>query len=57
MALRAALEAGADAVYFGGPCFNARMRAENFTADTMRESVALCHAFGARAYMTLNTLL
>ena len=57
MALRAALEAGADAVYFGGPCFNARLRAENFTADTMRENVALCHAFGVKAYVTLNTLL
>ena len=56
-ALRAALEAGADAVYFGGPSFHARMRAENFTADTMRESIALCHAFGARAYITLNTLV
>jgi len=57
MALRAALEAGADAVYFGGPSFNARLRAENFGGDTMRESIALCHAFGARAYITLNTLL
>ena len=56
-ALRAAIEAGADAVYFGGPSFHARMRAENFTADTMRESIALCHAFGVRAYITLNTLL
>ena len=56
-ALRAALEAGADAVYFGGPSFHARMRAENFTAETMRESIALCHAFGAKAYITLNTLL
>ncbi len=56
-ALRAALEAGADAVYFGGTAFHARMRAENFTADTMRESITLCHAFGAKAYITLNTLL
>ncbi|MBQ9801572.1 MAG: U32 family peptidase [Clostridia bacterium] len=56
-ALRAAIEGGADAVYFGGPSFNARMRAANFTADTMRESIALCHAFGVRAYVTLNTLV
>ncbi len=56
-ALRAAIEAGADAVYFGGPSFNARMRAENFTDDSMRESIALCHAFGVRAYVTLNTLV
>lgn len=56
-ALAAAIEGGADAVYFGGPTFNARMRAENFTAKTMRENIRLCHAFGVRAYITMNTLL
>lgn len=56
-ALRAAIEGGADAVYFGGPSFNARMRAKNFTAEDMREGIALCHAFGVRAYVTLNTLV
>lgn len=56
-ALEAAIEAGADAVYFGGPAFNARMRAQNFTFDDMKESIALCHAFGVRAYVTLNTLV
>lgn len=55
-ALRAAIEGGADAVYFGGPTFNARMRATNFTSETMAESIALCHAFGVKAYVTLNTL-
>ena len=56
-ALAAAIEGGADAVYFGGPAFNARMRAENFNADNMRENIALCHAYGVRAYVTLNTLV
>jgi len=56
-ALSAAIEGGADAVYFGGPSFNARMRAKNFTYETMRENIALCHAFGVRAYVTLNTLV
>ncbi len=56
-ALRAALQGGADAVYFGGTAFNARLRAENFTADTMRESISLCHAYGTKAYLTLNTLM
>ncbi len=56
-ALKAALEGGADAVYFGGAAFNARLRAENFTPEVMRDSVALCHAFGAKAYLTLNTLV
>lgn len=55
-ALRAAIEGGADAVYFGGAAFNARMRAANFTADTMREAVSLCHAYGVKTYITLNTL-
>ena len=56
-ALRAALQGGADAVYFGGATFNARLRAENFNAENMSESVSLCHAFGAKAYLTLNTLI
>ncbi len=56
-ALKAALDAGADAVYFGGTDFNARLRAANFTPETMREAVKLCHAFGAKAYVTLNTLV
>ena len=55
-ALQAALDGGADAVYFGGTDFNARLRAENFTPDAMREGVKLCRAFGAQAYITLNTL-
>ena len=56
-ALSAAVEGGADAVYFGGPSFNARMRARNFTWDDMQKCIALCHAFGVRAYVTLNTLV
>ncbi len=56
-ALRAALQGGADAIYFGGSAFNARLRAENFTAENIKENVSLCHAFGARAYLTLNTLI
>ena len=56
-ALAAALDAGADAVYFGGTDFNARLRAANFTTEAMREAVKLCHAYGAKAYLTLNTLI
>ena len=54
--LEAALEGGADAVYFGGADFNARKNAHNFGADEMREAVKLAHAFGAKAYVTQNTL-
>jgi putative protease len=56
--LRAALAAGADAVYFGlDEGFNARGRAANFALDTLPATVALIHRAGARAYLTLNTLL
>lgn len=54
-ALAAAIEGGADAVYFGGGGFNARMLAQNFGGDAMAEAVARCHAYGVKAYVTLNT--
>jgi collagenase-like PrtC family protease len=53
--LRAALDAGADAVYFGLDQFNARRRARNFRADELVAVVDSIHAKGARAYLTLNT--
>lgn len=56
-ALDAAIEGGADAVYFGGSAFNARMLAQNFGGDAMAEATARCHAYGAKAYVTLNTLV
>jgi putative protease len=56
-ALKAAIEGGADAVYFGGVGFNARKNAKNFTAEEMKEAIALAHAYGVRAYVTQNTLV
>ncbi len=56
-ALRAAVEAGADAVYFGASGFNARAGARNFSDAEMRDAVAYCHAAGVRVYLTLNTLI
>ncbi len=56
-ALAAALEGGADAVYFGGVGFNARKNAQNFTEQEMREAIALAHTYGARVYITQNTLI
>ncbi len=56
-ALEAAVAAGADAVYFGGGAFNARMRAQNFTDEDVVRCIALCHAHGVKAYMTFNTLI
>jgi putative protease len=56
--LRAALHAGADAVYFGlQEGFNARARAGNFALATLSEPVALAHRSGARVYLALNTLI
>ena len=56
-ALDAAIEGGADAVYFGGSAFNARMLAQNFGGTAMDDAVARCHAYGVKAYVTLNTLV
>lgn len=57
-ALRAALAAGADAVYFGlDDGFNARARAANFSRANLPAIVAEIHRAGARAYVTLNTLV
>ena len=56
--LRAALASGADAVYFGlDEGFNARARANNFSLENLPETMALVHRAGARAYLTLNTLI
>ncbi len=55
--LRAAVAAGADAVYFGGGDFNARINAQNFGSEELREAISLLHDNGKRAYITLNTLV
>lgn len=52
--LKAALEEGADAVYFGLKNLNARIGAENFHHEKLEEVVALIHERGAKAYLTLN---
>jgi putative protease len=53
---RAAVENGADAIYFGLNRFNARMRAGNFTTETLPELMAFLHERGVRGYLTFNTL-
>ncbi len=55
---RAAIENGADAVYFGlATGFNARARATNFTVDDLPRLMATLHRHGVRGYATLNTLV
>jgi putative protease len=55
--VRAAVANGADAVYFGLPKFNARLRAHNFTEAELPEIVTFCHRHGVKAYVALNTLI
>ncbi len=56
-ALRAALSAGADAVYFGLARWSARAFAGNFAGEAVPEAVQTAHLYDARAYLALNTLL
>ena len=55
--LKAAVSAGADAVYLGGRLFNARMNAGNFGDEEMEQAVAYAHLRGVKIYVTMNTLL
>lgn len=54
-ALKSAIYAGADAVYLGLDLFNARIKADNFTKDNIRQYVEYCHLFGVKVYVTFNT--
>jgi U32 family peptidase len=54
---KAAVENGADAIYFGLERFNARMRARNFTEADLPQLMAFLHRRGVKGYVTLNTLI
>lgn len=54
--LKAAVAAGADAVYMGGARFGARAYAQNADQDEMIEAIEYAHLHGCRLYMTVNTL-
>src|SRR4051794_424237 len=54
---RAAVENGADAIYFGLERFNARMRAHNFTEADLPKLMEFLHQRGVRGYVTFNTLV
>ena len=56
-ALRAALSAGADAVYLGLDRWSARAFAGNFTGPEVVAAIDRAHLYGARAHLALNTLL
>ena len=55
--LKAAVLAGADAVYFGLGNFNARRNAQNFSDDEAKQAIEYCHSRGVKVHITLNTLI
>lgn len=55
--LRAAVCAGADAVYIGGSRFGARAYAQNPDEKQLLEAIDYVHLHGRKIYMTVNTLL
>lgn len=57
LALDAAIEGGADAVYLGGQWFNARMNASNFDEQALIDGIRRAHAYGVKVYLTMNTLV
>jgi len=56
-ALHAAIENGADAVYFGVDAHNARARAANFPREELAKVMSALHSQGVLGYLTLNTLI
>jgi len=54
---KAAVENGADAIYFGLERFNARMRAHNFTDADLPKLMEFLHRRGVKGYVTFNTLI
>lgn len=54
---KAAVENGADAIYFGLERFNARMRAQNFTEAQLPQLMQFLHRRGVKGYVTMNTLI
>ncbi len=56
-AMRAAIAAGADAVYFGGTAFSARANAKNFDREELKYAIALCREHGVKTNITANTLV
>src|SRR5579863_9527644 len=54
---KAAVENGADAIYFGLERFNARMRAHNFIESDLPRLMEFLHRRGVKGYVTFNTLV
>ena len=54
---RAAVANGADAIFFGMPRFNARLRADNFSEEDLPGLMVYLHGHGVRGLVTMNTLI
>ncbi|AUB57233.1 hypothetical protein BK008_02100 [Methanobacterium sp. MZ-A1] len=54
---KAAVNAGADAVYISGKRFGARQFARNFSQDEMEQAIEYAHLRGVKVYVTVNTLV
>lgn len=55
--LKSAVYNMADAVYLGLEHFNARMKADNFSTQNIKQWVEFCHLYSVKIYVTLNTLI
>ena len=56
--LYAAIEAGADAIYFGVEGLNMRARSSvNFTLDDLHNIANICTEHGVKSYLTVNTII
>ena len=56
--LQAAIQAGADSIYFGVEQLNMRSHSANhFTIDDLREIAATCAEHGMKSYLTVNTII
>ncbi len=56
--LMAAIQGGADSIYFGIEGLNMRSRSSNnFTTDDLRKIASVCHDHGVKSYLTVNTII
>ena len=56
-ALKAAVQNGANAVYFGGEVFNARVNGKNFSNEELVEAIQYAKLRGVKTHLTLNILI
>ena len=55
--LKAAISAGCDAAYISGIKYGARAFAKNFDNEEIKEAINICHLYGIKLYVTVNTLI